>query len=100
VEIFGLLALVAVDVTIVDGLVPMETKVLSVMLVLDDPMLLKEPEVERGLLVTGTVVPRLEFARGLEELNGIFVRVVGLFVVVTGRFVATVTIVVAGLLVL
>lgn len=84
----------------VDGLVPMGAKVLSVMLALDDPVLLKEPEVERGLVVAGLVVPRLEFARGLEEVNGIFVRIVGLFVVVAGRFVATATIVVAGLLVL
>lgn len=91
VEIFGLLV---ADVAMVDGLVPTEAKVLSVMLMLDDPML---PEVERGLLVTDTVAPRLEFARGLEELDGIFVRVVGLFVLVTGRFVAA--IVVAGLLV-
>lgn len=86
----------------VDGLVPVETKVLSVTLVLDElPILVNEPEVECGLLVTGRVVPRLEFARGLEELKGIFVRIeVGFFVVVTGRFVITVVLMVAGLLVL
>lgn len=83
----------------VDGLVPVEAKVLSVMFVLD-PVLLKEPEVERGLLVTGIVVPRLEFARGFKEVNGIFVTIVGLFVVVAGRFDTTMTIVVSGLLVL
>lgn len=89
----------------------MEAKVLSVTFVLDDPILLNEPEVESGLFVTGRVVPRLEFAGGLEGLEGfeglegleglgIFVGIVGFFVIVTGRFVITVLMVVAGLLVL
>lgn len=85
----------------IDGLVPVEAKVLSVTLVLDNPMLLNELEVECGLVVTSRVVPRLEFAIGLEGLNGTFVKVVGFFVVVRGRFVTTVVMMVdEGLLVL
>lgn len=72
----------------------MEAKVLSVTFVLD------EPEVGSGLLVTGRVVPRLEFVGGLEGLDGIFVEIVGFFEVVTGRFIITVLMVVPGLLVL
>lgn len=48
-------------------------------------------------MVTGKVVPKLEFVRGFENVVGLFVNVVGFFVVATGRFVVTV---VLGLLVL
>lgn len=43
------------------------------------------------------MVPKLEFVRGFEGIDGLFVNVVGFFVVTTGRFVVTV---VLGLLVL
>lgn len=42
------------------------------------------------------VVPKLEFARGFEEVDGLLVRVVGFFVVTTGLFVIAI---VVGLLV-
>jgi len=47
--------------------------------------------------VTGKVVPKLEFVRGFEGIDGLFVNVVGFFVVTTECFVVTV---VLGLLVL
>ena len=46
------------------------------------------------------MVPKLEFVRGFEEIDGLFVNVLGFFVVTTGRFVVTVVVTVLGLLVL
>lgn len=45
-------------------------------------------------------MPKLEFVRGFEGDDGLFVNVVGFFVVTTGRFVVTMVLDDAGLLVL
>lgn len=72
--------------------------VLSVTLVPNDPTLPSDPEVECGLVVAGRVVPKLEFARGFDEIDGLFVTVVDFFVVVAGRFVDAIVVGLAVLL--